>query len=312
MRVAGVVGLAPPPTTKIGITAKGGWQAEVHFFLTGLDILEKAELVKRQTLESMGEYRKEFKTLAFNVTGSVAENPRNQASATVDLRIFAQSKNQNIMSAGTHKGVAPDTPSFGKWCIENCLQGYPGGTPAMDLRQSVGKPFFEYWVALFPQDKINHEVHTFDGEIISIPAPTNTKTYPRQQESYDTSSPLPLDSWGPAVRAPLGHIVHGRSGDKSSDCNLGLFVRHADEWDWLRSLLSLSKLRELLAEEDTGKKIDRFEIPSLYAVHFLLRDHLDRGANSSSSYDILGKNVCEYIRCKIVDIPKVFYERGTI
>ncbi|KAF2827928.1 DUF1446-domain-containing protein [Ophiobolus disseminans] len=312
VRVTGVVGLPPPPTTKIGITAKGGWQAEVHFFLTGLDIVEKTELVKRQTLKSMGEYRKEFTTLTFNVTGSVAENPRNQASATVDLRIFAQSKNPDIMSAGTHKGVAPDTPSFGKWCIENCLQGYPGGTPAMDLRQSVGKPFFEYWVALFPQDKINHEMHTFDGKTIAIPPPINKHIYPRQQESYDTFSPLPLDSWGSTVRAPLGHIVHGRSGDKSSDCNLGLFVRHADEWDWLRSLLSISKLRELLADEDTGKKIDRFEIPSLFAVHFLLKDHLDRGANSSSSYDILGKNVCEYIRCKVVDIPTRFYDRGTI
>ncbi|KAH7139331.1 hypothetical protein B0J11DRAFT_477592 [Dendryphion nanum] len=312
VRVSDVVGLPPPPTTKIGITARGGWQAEVHFFLTGLDIAEKVELVKRQTLESMGEYKKEFQTLTFNVTGSVADNPRNQASATVDLRIFAQSRNPDLMSAGTHKGVAPDTPSFGKWCIENCLQGYPGGTPAMDLRLSIGKPFFEYWVALFPQDRIAHETHTFDGGTIRIPPPKNTKSYPRQQESYDTSSPLPLKSWGETVRAPLGHIVHGRSGDKSSDCNLGLFVRHADEWDWLRSLLSLGKLRELLAEEDTGKPIDRFEIPTLYAVHFLLKDHLDRGANSSSSYDILGKNVCEYVRCKHVDIPKVFYDRGTI
>jgi hypothetical protein len=312
VRVTGVAGLPPPPTTKIGITARGGWQAEVHFFLTGLDIAEKFELVKRQTLESIGDYRKDFTTLTFTVTGSVAENPKNQASATVDLRIFAQSKNPDIMSAGSHKGVAPDTPSFAKWCIENCLQGYPGGTPAMDLRQSIGKPFFEYWVALFPQDKINHEMHTFDGKSIPVPAPTVTATYPRQQDSYDTSSPLPLDSWGPTVLAPIGHIVHGRSGDKSSDCNLGLFVRHADEWDWLRSLLSVGKLRELLEEEDTGKKIDRFEVPSLNAVHFLLKDHLDRGANSSASYDILGKNVCEYIRCKMVDIPKVFYDRGTI
>lgn len=311
VRVTGVVGLPPPPTTKIGITARGGWQAEVHFFLTGLDIKEKVELVKRQTLESMGDYRKEFQTLTFNVTGSVPTNPKNQASATVDLRIFAQSRNPDLMSAGTHKGVAPDTPSFGKWCIENCLQGYPGGTPAMDLRQSIGKPFFEYWVALFPQNKIAHELH-FEGGTIPIPPPTNTKVYPRQQESYDTTSPKSLESWGETVRAPIGHIVHGRSGDKSSDCNLGLFVRHADEWDWLRSLLSVSKLRELLEDEDKGKKIDRFEIPALFAVHFLLRDHLDRGANSSSSYDILGKNVCEYIRCKLVDIPKVFYDRGTI
>ena len=143
VRVHNVVGSPPPPTTKVGITGKGGWQAEFHFFLTGLDIKEKAEMVQRQTYESMGKYREEFHTLKFTVTGSVASNPKNQDEATVDLRIFAQTRNADLVSAGEHKGVAPDTPSFAKWCIENCLQGYPGATPAMDMRQAVGKPYFE-------------------------------------------------------------------------------------------------------------------------------------------------------------------------
>jgi hypothetical protein len=143
VRVIGVVGSPPPPTTKVGITAKGGWQAEFHFFLTGLDIKEKAEMVERQTIESMGEYRKDFHTLKFTVSGSIPENPKNQNEATVDLRIFAQTRNADLVSAGEHKGVAPDTPSFAKWCIENCLQGYPGATPAMDMRQGVGKPYLE-------------------------------------------------------------------------------------------------------------------------------------------------------------------------
>ena len=37
----GVKGALPPATTKIGITAKGGYQAEVHWFLCGLDIHDK-------------------------------------------------------------------------------------------------------------------------------------------------------------------------------------------------------------------------------------------------------------------------------
>ena len=312
VRVVGVVGYPPPPTTKVGLTAKGGWQAEFHFFLAGLDIKEKVEMVKCQTIESMGDYRKEFHTLTFTTTGSVAHNPKNQNEATVDLRIFAQTRNPEVVSAGERKGIAPDTPTFARWCIENCLQGCPGATPAMDMRQAVGKPYFEYWVALFPQALVNHEVHTFDGQIITIPPPTNTKVYPRQQNSYETSSPLPPNSWGPTVPAPLGYIVHGRSGDKSSDCNVGFFARDEAEWDWLRSSLSVSKLHGLLGEEDKGGKIDRFEMPYLRAVHFLLRDHLDRGANSSSSYDCLGKNVCEYLRSKLIDIPKTFLEKGKI
>jgi hypothetical protein len=53
------------------------------------------------------------------------------------------------------------------------------------------------------------------------------------------------------------------SGDKSSDCNVGLFVRNEDEWDWLRSTLSIAKIKDLLEEEYKGGQIDRFEIPNL-------------------------------------------------
>jgi len=106
--------------------------------------------------------------------------------------------------------------------------------------------------------------------------------------------------------------VMGRSGDKSSDANMGLFIRHDDEWDWLRSLLSLAKIKELLGKEYTGKPIDRFEMPGIRAVHFLLWDHLDRGYNSCSKFDSLGKNVVEYLRAKHVDIPNKFLERGRI
>lgn len=52
--------------------------------------------------------------------------------------------------------------------------------------------------------------------------------------------------------------------------------------------------KELLADEYNGEAIDRFEM-NIRAVHFLLHDHLDRGHNASSTYDILAKNVCEYI-----------------
>lgn len=73
--------------------------------------------------------------------------------------------------------------------------------------------------------------------------------------------------------------------------NCGFFVRHDDEWDWLRSFLTIERIKLLLgAEEYKGKPIDRFELPGIRAVHFLLHDHLDRGYNACSNYDTLGKS----------------------
>ena len=149
-------------------------------------------------------------------------------------------------------------------------------------------------------------------EAIVVPPPQQTIDHPWRQPSYQTASPAALDSFGATRRAPLGHVVMGRAGDKGSNCNVGFFVRHADEWDWLRSLLSTPTFVRLLGKEYTGNRIDRCELPGVKAVHFLLKDHLDRGSVSSSSMDPFGKNLCEYIRARWVDVPQRFLERGRV
>ena len=47
-------------------------------------------------------------------------------------------------------------------------------------------------------------------------------------------------------------------------------------------------------------------------MHFLLKDHLDRGVAATSSYDALGKNLAEYLRAKHVALPNKFLSRGRI
>jgi hypothetical protein len=49
VRMTGIKGLPPPPTTKVGITSETGklWQAEFHFFFVGLDIEEKVRILRR-------------------------------------------------------------------------------------------------------------------------------------------------------------------------------------------------------------------------------------------------------------------------
>lgn len=93
---------------------------------------------------------------------------------------------------------------------------------------------------------------------------------------------------------------------------MGLFTRDATEWPWLRSLLTTEKFIELMGEEYKGQKIDRMEFPRLWAVHFLVHDHLDRGVTANASYDILGKFLVEFIRLKHVDIPVAFLEKGIL
>ncbi|KAL1853713.1 hypothetical protein Plec18170_005104 [Paecilomyces lecythidis] len=284
VRVQGVGALPPPPTTKVGLTGKRRYKAEVHWSLVGLDIAEKVELLKTDILASLGqEAVSRFSLLHFDTYGVCPENPASQNAATVDFRIFAQADSIEALS-----------PQFFLQPILNVIM------------------CSEYYVALIPQEKLKHTVHIGE-QSHPIPPPTLTQTYPPEQRSHDPLNPIDVTSFGETIQGPIGWIVHARSGDKGSNANVGFWARDDEEYTWLRSLLTIPRIQDLLgAEYKPGNRIERVEFPGLRAVHFVLYGHLDRGVNSTSTYDILGKNVAEFLRARHVPLPKKFLVKGKI
>lgn len=133
------------------------------------------------------------------------------------------------------------------------------------------------------------------------------------QRSYDAKDARSLDSFGPTIDAPLGWVALARSGDKASDANVGFFVPDDEQWQWLRAFLSIARIKQLLGpHEYSGGRVNRFEMANIRAVHFLLKNHLDRGYNSGSKLDTLAKNLGEYLRAKVIPVPVKFIENGHI
>ncbi|ORY09966.1 hypothetical protein BCR34DRAFT_486476 [Clohesyomyces aquaticus] len=321
--ISGITGSPPPPTTRVGITAHGGFQAEWHFYLVGLDMEEKVRWMEQQARYAIGEEMiGQMTCLRFGLSGYVDLGMEEgvgggvrQERATADFRIFAQARGREVFEG---------TEGFARKLYETVLQSCPGVSRSNDLRQSTPKPYFEYFVTLIPQSACRHRVHFLYPSpmspsssflpSLSIPLPPQTAPY-APQPSSNTLSPIPLENFGPTVPAPLGSIVYARSGDKASDANIGFFVRSDQEFDWLRSFLSIERLRELLGSDLEGKRevgIERCEMKGVNAVHFLLKDWLDRGYNSTSGIDTLAKNLGEWCRARRVDVPRKFLEEGWI
>ncbi|KAH7132638.1 hypothetical protein B0J11DRAFT_232200 [Dendryphion nanum] len=313
VRVSGITGLPPPPTTRVGVTAHGGYQAEWHFYLVGLDMAEKVQWMEEQARYAIGpELISKFSKLKFHLMGYTGLNDdADQDGSTADFRIFAQAKDKELFD-----GSKPD--GFARRLYETVLQSCPGVSRSNDLRQSAPKPYWEYFVTLIPQEVCKHRVHLLFSptserilEPVKIPLPPETSTY-GPQNSYETRNPVDVGKFGPTTLAPLGYIVLARSGDKASDANVGFFVRRDDEWEWLRTILTVDMIKKKLGKDWSGGRIDRFEMANIRAVHFLLKNHLDRGYNSGSGVDTLAKNLGEFLRGRRVEIPNVFLERGRI
>jgi len=119
VRVSGVKGSAPPSTTRVGVTAHGGYQAEFHFYLAGLDIEEKCQWMEEQARHSIGdELIKKFSLLEFQLHGTSVVNTKSLEIGTVDFRIIAQTKDPELLNPNIPDG-------FSRCIMETVLQSCP-------------------------------------------------------------------------------------------------------------------------------------------------------------------------------------------
>jgi len=107
VHVWGIKGSAPPPTTRVGVTAHGGYQAEFNFYLVGLDIEEKCLWMEEQARHSIGdEIIKKFSLLEFQLHGTSIVNAPSLEIVIVDFRIIAQTKDPELLNPSIPDGFS--------------------------------------------------------------------------------------------------------------------------------------------------------------------------------------------------------------
>ncbi|KAJ4177421.1 hypothetical protein NW755_013873 [Fusarium falciforme] len=156
--------------------------------------------------------------------------------------------------------------------------------------------FMELFAGLISYEKLAHRVVIGD-EVIQVKHHGITGASLGKRPSAETANPTALADFGFTNRVPLGAVAHARSGDKGDNCNVGFFVRSAEEYRWLQSYLTVPKIIELLGNDyRRGIGVERCEFQQIMAVHFRFMDFLGGGAASSTRIDMLGKGVAEYLR----------------
>jgi hypothetical protein len=99
-------------------------------------------------------------------------------------------------------------------------------------------------------------------------------------------------------------VCGARSGDKGGNANVGFWCPDPAAYEWLRGYLDVPRFRELLAEAD-GLAVQRYELPNLRALNFVVVGLLGLGVAASTRPDPQAKGLGEYLRSRHVDIPVV-------
>ncbi|WP_326564650.1 acyclic terpene utilization AtuA family protein [Micromonospora peucetia] len=291
VRVSGVRGTPPPGTLKVGVNNLGGFRNSMTFVLCGLEIPAKAALVRGQIEASVGPEGLEF-TLARTDHPDAADTEAASALLHVHLRDGDKARAGRAFSAAA---------------VELALASYPGCT--LTTLPGDATPYGVFTADAVPQDVVPHVAVLPSGERTPIPPPSRTVGPDEPAPAADPTDGAAPEADPPASpadrptrRAPLGELVGARSGDKGGDANLGVWARTDATWSWLRGWLTTDRLHELLPET-APLAVQRYELPNLRSVNFVVAGLLGQGVAASTRFDPQAKALGELLRSRLVDLP---------
>jgi hypothetical protein len=90
------------------------------------------------------------------------------------------------------------------------------------------------------------------------------------------------------MKRRLSEIAHARSGDKGDRCNIGVIAYRPEHYDLLVREVTAERVKAHFGSYCKGP-VERFELPNIGALNFVLHGALDGGALRSLRLDRQGK-----------------------
>ena len=296
--VTGATGSAPTGQYKVSTTYPDGNRVLISFMMAGLEVEEKALAVSNAILTKVERVlalrsvppfsEKSVEILGTETTYGANRRVQNSREVVVKIAVKHMFKEACLFFASeiaqASTGMAP------------ALTGIVGGRP----KPSPVIKLFSFLVeksALNIQVDINGERHQV--EIPSGSAP-NISTLPAGEVATLT---------GNEIEVPLVHVAHARSGDKGNYSNIGVIARKAEYLPWIRASLTEAKVAEYMKhvfdakDEGQSNEVQRYELPGLNALNFLLIDALGGGGVASLRIDPQGKAFAQQLLDMPVKVP---------
>ena len=289
VRVSGCRGEPPPAGLKVALNYAGGYRNTMILVIEGLDVAAKAELALQAIWARVPGGRPGFAEVATELVGA------DPALLRVTVLDADRAKVGRRFSAAV---------------IETALASYPGLfalTPPGD-----GSSYGVYWPTTVPASLVTARVIINGEQAWAGPA----QVQPSAPEEPVLDEPVPDEpvlaepvpepaASGPAgtVRAPLGTIAGARSGDKGGNANVGVWVRTPEAFAWLDGYLTAERLAQLVPST-SGRQIERYRLPNLLALNFVVIGLLGRGVAASTRLDAQAKALGEELRAAQADIPE--------
>ena len=291
VKVSGVRGKPRPDSLKVSISYHDGYKAEGTLIVTRPDAVEKSRRLADLFWTRLGLEFEETSTelVGYNSCHRHLVAPFDPPE--ILLRLSARDTDEEKLEEFARKFpslLLSSTPSI----------ALLGARPR--IQEVVA-----YWPCLIPAWEITPEV-TFlsSGKKLRVAwTPPPSVTQKADPEPFPPSQSDPRSDRGAHVRVPLIELCYARSGDKGDTCNIGVVARSEKIYFWLCRELTAPRVKEYFGEITQGE-VERFELPNLQALNFLLQRSLGGGGTVSLRIDPQGKTLAAALLMMEVDVPQ--------
>lgn len=290
VRVAGVVGTPPPETLKVSVSYRSGYRAVGRLLISGPDALNKARHVEEVFWQSVGGRERYDDTLSQIIGWDATHPPLDGTSEPSEVLL--------------HLAVRDDDPDkirdgFAAQLVPKVLGTIPGITYLAESGRPRPTEVIAYWPALIGRDAVSVEVIVGDQQQSVAP-----DFFTGEGDGYvPQQTAVPWTPSGKTVTVALSRLCLGRSGDKGNTANVGMIGRSPQIYTWM-----LETLTEDFVENRFGGLVlggvERFEVPNLLSLNFLLYESLGGGGTGSLQVDPQGKTYAQYLLATRVTVDE--------
>lgn len=292
--VTGARGLPPTDTYKVCATYPDGFGTVGTLVLAGRDAVAKAQ---RYGEAILAKVRKSLEEVGLPPLGDSAIQ---LVGAESLYGPYAQPAARTLREVTLRVAVHHPSPAgieiFSKEFMGAALAMSTGRTGLAPGRPKAS-PIVRLFSFLYPKEKVPVEVRV-DGQAVtlshvvdrggSVPAPR--------------PSPEEVCPPGERVPVPLVYLAVARSGDKGNHANIGVIARRPEYLPWIRAALTPAAVHARFAHFVTGH-VERFDLPGVHGLNFLLHDTLGGGGVASLHLDPQAKTYAQLLLEMPVPVP---------
>ncbi len=292
VKISGVKGRARTDQLKVSIAYQAGYKAHGTMIVSRPKAVEKCRLLAHLLWKRLGL---EFEETITELVGHSACHQHLAPSTDppeILLRLGVRDSNREKVEAFTRKSTS---------LVLNSVPGVAlvGARPRVE-------EVVAYWPCLVPASEVTADVTLLDSSHTfhipwERPARVKASSPPADLPGCQERPPTPTN--GPSVRVPLRELCYARSGDKGDICNIGVVSRSQEIYHWICHELTAQRLKDYFSELCQGR-VERFEIPNLLALNFLLHQSLGGGGTLSLRIDPQGKTLAEALLLMEVEVPE--------